>query len=53
MEKYGVQYDDEKVKTGSDSQHCPQCGKVLEKSTPNYCEDCGTKPFEKQPAKEK
>jgi hypothetical protein len=53
MEKYGVVTDDEKVKTGSETRHCPECGRTLDPSTPNYCEDCGTRPFEKQPPKEK
>lgn len=52
MDKYNVELDEEKVKTGSTSKNCPECGRTLDPSTPNYCEDCGTRPFEKrQPEK--
>ncbi len=49
MDKYGVQYDDEKVKAASQSKTCPQCGKPLDPTTPRFCKDCGTEPWEKRP----
>ncbi len=51
MDKYGVVLNPEKTKTASETHHCPDCGRALDKSTPNYCEDCGTRPFEKRPEK--
>lgn len=48
MTKYSVVLDDEKVKTADSAQKCPQCGAVVDKSTPNYCENCGTCPWEKK-----
>jgi hypothetical protein len=49
MDKFGVVIDPEKTKTASETRHCPDCGRVIDKATPNYCEDCGTKPFEQRP----
>ena len=51
MDKYGVEYNEENTKTSSEVPHCPQCGEALDKSTPNYCNNCGTEPFEKRPPK--
>lgn len=62
MEKYGVEIDDEKVKTGGSVKTCPKCGRALPDrqsqpdqsgnvSPPWYCPNCGTEPFEKQPKK--
>lgn len=53
MEKYGVQYDDEKSKTASTEGRCPECGMPLDPKTPRYCKDCGTKPFERRQADKK
>lgn len=53
MDKYGVEYDDEKTKTADSEKKCPECGHVLDPSTPNYCENCGTRPFEKKPTPSK
>jgi predicted RNA-binding Zn-ribbon protein involved in translation (DUF1610 family) len=49
MEKYGVEVDDDKVKTGSAGNKCPSCGADVrtDLSVP-MCPNCGTKPFEKQ-----
>lgn len=54
MEKLGVQFDDEKVKTGSIEKHCPKCGHLLiyEYGLPK-CEKCGTEPFEQRPEEKK
>jgi predicted amidophosphoribosyltransferase len=49
MEKLGVVLDDEKVKTASTSKNCPKCGRALPSA--NYCNTCGTEPFEKRPEK--
>lgn len=49
MEKLGVVIDTSNVKTASKGSPCPGCGRKLEKD--NYCDNCGTKPFEKQPEK--
>ena len=54
MEKYAVVMDDEKTKTASQDQKCPECGgRVIERKDLNVkvCEFCGTKPFEKKPTK--
>lgn len=54
MEKYGVELDDEKVKTGSSDDRCPKCGDPVQygamksKKAP-WCPKCGTEPFEKHP----
>jgi predicted amidophosphoribosyltransferase len=58
MDKYGVQVDPEKVKEGSvkvfKHECCPDCEAVLDLSgSVPICPHCGSKPFEKQPAKEK
>lgn len=62
MEKYNVVIDDEKTKTASTSKTCPDCGRELPGQGPNkngdvlppwFCSNCGTKPFEKRPNKEK
>ena len=57
MEKYGVEIDQEKAKTASTENRCPQCGKVLvtrgkdgDVSPTWYCPNCGTKPWEKRPS---
>jgi hypothetical protein len=50
MEKYGVQVDPEKVKEGG----MKDCEAVLDLSgSVPICPHCGSKPFEKPPAKEK
>lgn len=51
MEKYGVQIDEEKTKTGGNCEveTCPKCGLELEKSGGTYIKKCpthGTEPFE-------
>jgi hypothetical protein len=51
MEKYGVVTKTPETKTASETCHCPECGHVIDKSTPNYCIECGTKPFEPRPPK--
>ena len=51
MEKLGVVTEPEKTKTASAGSRCPACGQVLDQETPNYCKNCGTKPFEPQPKK--
>lgn len=50
MEKYGVQYDDEKTKTASQSKTCPKCGSALsiEQLANRHCPKCGTEPWEKK-----
>lgn len=45
MDKYGVELDNDKVKTASEG--CPKCGASLTSETPSYCENCGTEPFER------
>ncbi len=56
MDKYNVQYDDEKSKTASKDDRCPKCGgpveygAMVQKAFP-YCPKCGTEPFEKKPSK--
>lgn len=54
MEKLGVEFDDEKVKTGSTDKTCPKCGKPVQwdphRNGP-WCENCGTEPFEKRKEK--
>jgi uncharacterized Zn finger protein (UPF0148 family) len=52
MEKLGVVLDDEKTKTASRDEHCPECGAPLyPRKTGDIpqCPNCGTKPFEKRP----
>jgi len=50
MEKYGVEEDQEKTKTASETVTCPDCGCALKDSQTTggllICEQCGTKPFE-------
>ena len=46
MDKYGVVIDKSMVKNASKDACCPSCGRVL--SQPNYCSNCGTKPWEKR-----
>ena len=49
MEKYSVEIDDDKTKTASEGDGCPQCGIDLSKeSAPAYCPTCGTEPFERR-----
>jgi ribosomal protein L37AE/L43A len=54
MDKYAVVLDDEKTKTAGDADHstCPICGGRVtqgsEEAIP-FCDNCGTKPFEKKP----
>lgn len=50
MEKYGVEYEDEKTKTASPQMKCPKCGADLR--VPNYCDRDGTEPFEARPKKD-
>lgn len=38
MEKYGVEYDNEKVKTGSEGTRCPKCGAELHVYFPKHRE---------------
>lgn len=47
MEKRNVVLDDDDSKTASSSAVCPRCGSTL--SEPQYCDYCGTEPFEKKP----
>lgn len=49
MEKYGVQLDDDKVKTAGEQQEgtCPECGSNLDGG--GACPTHGTEPFEKRP----
>lgn len=47
MEKYAVVLDDSKTKTAGTENKCPKCGLNLKR--PDYCEKCGTEPFEKKP----
>ena len=47
MEKRGVVTDDEKTKTAEQDKKCPKCGSTMNEH--NYCANCGTEPFEKQP----
>lgn len=47
MEKRGVVTDDEKTKTAGRDKKCPKCGAELNEH--NYCTNCGTEPFEKDP----
>jgi nucleoid DNA-binding protein len=49
MDKYAVEIDPEKVKTSSTKKVCPKCGHPIDPSTPDYCETCGTEPFERRP----
>lgn len=55
MDKYGVtiEEDSDKTKTAAATQHCPDCGAELEKGGVPKCPNCGTRPFEKRPNKEK
>lgn len=48
MIKYSVVLDDEKTKTAGSDERCPKCGLPVDKSTPNYCENCGVEPWEKR-----
>lgn len=48
MDKYSVVLEEpELIKTSSKQKTCPDCGKELK--DPQYCDNCGTKPFEKKP----
>lgn len=47
MDKLGVVLDSEMTKTSGIGSACPGCGKPLTKQ--NYCDSCGTLPFEKIP----
>jgi hypothetical protein len=49
MDKYAVELDGspEKTKTGAAGASCPQCGTTIR--TPQYCDKCGTEPWEKRP----
>jgi ribosomal protein S27AE len=51
MDKYGVQFDDEKTKTAATTSRCPKCGRGLSKMEllEQHCPNCGTQPFEKKP----
>lgn len=49
MVKYGVELDETKTKTAGTDDRCPKCGLPVDKSTPNYCENCGVEPWEKKP----
>jgi len=49
MEKYGVEFDQEKTKTSGKGDTCPKCGLAIDPATPRYCKTCGTEPFEKKP----
>ena len=51
MDKYAVVIDEEKTKTAATTKTCPECGHPTDKATPNYCVNCGTRPFEKRPEK--
>lgn len=58
MEKLGVQFEDQQVKTaasGKRQTHCPDCGEELIENNQfiMWCSRCGTKPFEKKPAESK
>ena len=49
-EKYGVEQEEEVVKTASRTKSCPSCGLALLPSTTTgilRCPECGSKPFEK------
>lgn len=50
-EKYGVEFEDEKTKTASKEMKCPKCGAAIR--VPNYCDVCGTEPFEKREKNQK
>lgn len=58
MEKLGVSYEDEAVKTaaakGKKSLYCPKCGEECIENSQflMWCPNCGTEPFEKRPAVE-
>lgn len=47
MEKLGVVLDESLTKTSTVGSNCPECGMKLTK--PQFCNTCGTKPFEKRP----
>ena len=50
MEKYSVAYDDELTKVsevGKKGTFCPDCKQRIFQD--KYCNNCGTKPFEKRP----
>ena len=49
MEKRNVVIDEDLSKTASTTQTCPKCGDALKQK--DYCDKCGTEPFEKQPPK--
>ena len=51
MDKLGVVLDEEKTKTAGTKKVCPECGADLsaDNSKTDWCPNCGTKPFEKQP----
>jgi predicted amidophosphoribosyltransferase len=53
MDKYGVEIEQDKTKTGEagSSGKCPKCGRELPQDQPNYCNNCGTEPFERRPEK--
>ena len=49
MEKYAVEYDNEKIKTASfGNLICPKCGRDMSFDSSIRCRDCGTEPFERQ-----
>lgn len=49
MEKYGVDTNEEKTKTATEGQKCPECGATLKTGTNvPVCPNCGTKPFEEK-----
>lgn len=53
MEKLGVVYEDEAVKTASTKKTliCPRCGEECIENSQflMWCPNCGTEPFEKRP----
>ncbi len=53
MEKLGVQYEEEVVKTAQAGKtvKCPKCGTDCEENNQflMWCPKCGTEPFEKRP----
>ena len=51
MEKRGVELveEEDQTKTAGKTKTCPDCGGVLNPKDLRYCDNCGTKPFEKRP----
>jgi uncharacterized OB-fold protein len=50
MDKFGVVLEDEdNNKTAADKGRCPKCGEAVDPTTPRYCNNCGTEPWEKRP----